>query len=165
VDHQRRHWLQRSAALGLTLAISDWPTALATQPRLLADAPDAPTGARPPAALFTEADAGRIREQLGLSTARPHDGLTLRVTPSTEMALQVPVLMHSRIPGTTALALLVEQNPTPLVAWLATSPGLRAQLQLHIKMAATTWIELYAWANGQVYGCRQQVEVLLSGCD
>ena len=164
MNEQRRHWLRQAGAAGLVLALADWPATVRAQTLQRPDTSG--LGADFPApGLFDASDAALLRQQLGVVTASAHAGLELNVTPTAEIALQVPVLMRSRIPGTTALALLVERNPTPLVAWFAISPGLRPQLQLHIKMAETTDVELYAWANDQVYVCRQQVEVIHSGCD
>jgi len=76
----------------------------------------------------------------------------------------VQVEVESRIPGTEAIAILVDKNPTPLIANFMFSNGADPYVITRIKMAETSELKAIVKAGGQYYSVTKQVEVALGGC-
>lgn len=76
----------------------------------------------------------------------------------------VQVEIHSNIPGTDAMMILVEKNPTPLIAHYQFSNGAEPFIVTRIKMAETCDIKVVAKVGNQYYTNAKSVEVLENGC-
>ena len=76
----------------------------------------------------------------------------------------VQIEVKSRIPGTEAIAILVEKNPTPLVANFMFSNGAEPYLVTRIKMAETSELKAIVKVGGNYYSASRKVEVALGGC-
>jgi sulfur-oxidizing protein SoxY len=95
-------------------------------------------------------------------------------TPSSEIEILAPdfaengavvqVEVRSRIAGTEAIAILVEQNPTPLIANFMFSNGAEPAVVTRIKMAETSNVQVIVKVGDQYFSAAKQVEVSLSGC-
>lgn len=77
--------------------------------------------------------------------------------------VQIEVL--SRIPGTEAIAILAENNPTPLIANFLFSNGAEPYVITRIKMAETSPIKAVVKAGDKYYQASRLVEVSAGGCD
>lgn len=77
--------------------------------------------------------------------------------------VQVEVL--SRIPGTEAIAILVDKNPTPLIANFMFSNGAEPYVITRIKMAENSEIHAIAKVGDQYFEAKRFVEVLENGCN
>lgn len=76
----------------------------------------------------------------------------------------VQIEVASRIPGTEAIAILVEKNPTPLVANFLFPEGTEPFVVTRIKMAETSELKAVVKAGDKYYSASRVVEVALGGC-
>jgi sulfur-oxidizing protein SoxY len=77
--------------------------------------------------------------------------------------VQVEIL--SRIPNTEAIALLVDKNPTPLIANFMFSNGAEPYVVTRIKMAESSEVHAIVKAGDRYYEAKRFVEVLENGCN
>lgn len=95
-------------------------------------------------------------------------------TPSREIEIVAPdfaengavvqVEVRSRIVGTEAIAILVDKNPTPLIANFMFSNGVEPAVVTRIKMAETSNVQAIVKVGDQYFSAVKLVEVSLSGC-
>jgi sulfur-oxidizing protein SoxY len=76
----------------------------------------------------------------------------------------IQIEVTSRIPGTEAIAILAEKNPTPLIANFMFSNGAEPYLITRIKMAETADLKIIVKAGDKYYSASRRIEVALGGC-
>lgn len=76
----------------------------------------------------------------------------------------VQVEVTSHIANTEIITLLVEHNPTPLIAEFMFSNGALPFIVTRIKMAETSTVKVVVKANGRYFTTSKNVEVLSNGC-
>ncbi|PKO53179.1 MAG: thiosulfate oxidation carrier protein SoxY [Betaproteobacteria bacterium HGW-Betaproteobacteria-20] len=76
----------------------------------------------------------------------------------------VPVEVRSHIANTEAIAILVEKNPTPLIANFMFSHGAEPFVVTRIKMAETDDIKIIVKAGNQYFTNSKNIIVLENGC-
>ncbi|HYN55239.1 MAG TPA: thiosulfate oxidation carrier protein SoxY [Methylotenera sp.] len=76
----------------------------------------------------------------------------------------VQVEIKSNITNTESIAILVEKNPTPLIATFKFSNGAEPFVVTRIKMADTSDIKVVVKADGQYFTNARNVVVLENGC-
>ncbi len=76
----------------------------------------------------------------------------------------VQVEIRSNIPNTESLMILVEKNPTPLIAHYKFSNGAEPFIVTRIKMAETSDIKVIAKVGNQYFSNAKNVVVLENGC-
>ena len=76
----------------------------------------------------------------------------------------VQVQVTSNIPNTESITLLVEHNPTPLIASFVFTNGALPFVITRIKMADTSSIKAVIKAGDQYFTAFKNVEVLENGC-
>lgn len=76
----------------------------------------------------------------------------------------VQVEIRSNIPNTESLMILVEKNPTPLIAHYKFSNGAEPFIVTRIKMAETSDIKVVAKVGSQYFTNAKNVVVLENGC-
>ena len=76
----------------------------------------------------------------------------------------VQVEVKSNIANTEAIAILVEKNPTPLIANFMFSNGAEPYIVTRIKMAETSDIKVVVKAGNQYFTNSRNVVVLENGC-
>ncbi len=144
----RRLWLKGLAAFGLAV--------LVTPLRALAAVWNKPA--------FESAQMDGALRGLGIVQAGPTRDVVLIAPDMAENGAIVQVEVESRIPNTEAIALLVEKNPTPLIANFMFSNGADPYVITRIKMAETSELKAIVKAGGQYYTVSRKVEVALGGC-
>jgi sulfur-oxidizing protein SoxY len=77
----------------------------------------------------------------------------------------VQVEVRSEIANTEAIAILVEKNPTPLIANFMFSNGAEPFVVTRIKMAETSEIKVVVKAGDQYFTNTRNVVVLENGCN
>ncbi|HSH53542.1 MAG TPA: thiosulfate oxidation carrier protein SoxY [Methylotenera sp.] len=77
----------------------------------------------------------------------------------------VQVEVRSEIANTEAIAILVEKNPTPLIANFMFSNGAEPFVVTRIKMAETSDIKVVVKAGDQYFTNSRNVVVLENGCN
>ena len=76
----------------------------------------------------------------------------------------VQVEIKSNIANTESITILVEHNPTPLIAIFKFSNGAEPYVITRIKMAETSDIKVIVKAGDQYFSNAKNVEVLENGC-
>jgi len=77
----------------------------------------------------------------------------------------VQIEVTSRIPNTEAIAILVEKNPTPLIANFMFSNGAEPYVVTRIKMAETSDVQAIVKVGNEYFKASRRVEVLENGCN
>jgi sulfur-oxidizing protein SoxY len=93
------------------------------------------------------------------------DRIHIQAPERAENGAIVQVEVKSDIPGTEAIAILVDKNPTPLIANFMFSNGAEPFVITRIKMAETSDIKVVVKAGDQYFTNRRNVEVLENGCN
>lgn len=101
---------------------------------------------------------------LGISQMGPTRDVVLIAPDMAENGAIVQIEVESRIPNTEAIAILVEKNPTPLIANFMFSNGAGPYVVTRIKMAETSELKVIVKAGGQYFSVSKKVEVALGGC-
>ena len=78
------------------------------------------------------------------------------------MVVQVQVRSH--LANTQSIAILVEKNPTALIAQFDFVSGVVPDVITRIKMAETSDVTAVIQADGQYYFSKKLVEVMENGC-
>jgi sulfur-oxidizing protein SoxY len=76
----------------------------------------------------------------------------------------VQIEVESHIPGTEAIAILAEKNPTPLIANFVFSNGAEPYVITRIKLAETGDLKVVVKAGDKYFSVARKVEVALGGC-
>lgn len=76
----------------------------------------------------------------------------------------VQVEVISKIANTEAIAILVEKNPTPLIANFMLHKGVLPHVITRIKMAESSEVKAIVKAGNQYYKATRFVEVSVGGC-
>jgi len=76
----------------------------------------------------------------------------------------VQVEVKSNIPNSEAIAILVDKNPTSLIANFMFGQGALAHVITRIKMAETSEVHAIVKVGKQYFKATKRVEVSLSGC-
>ncbi|MES1988839.1 MAG: thiosulfate oxidation carrier protein SoxY, partial [Pseudomonadota bacterium] len=76
----------------------------------------------------------------------------------------VQIQVTSNIPNTEAITILVELNPTPLIANFIFANGALPFIVTRIKMADNSAIKVVVKAGNQYFTTSKEVEVLSNGC-
>lgn len=76
----------------------------------------------------------------------------------------VQIEVRSRIANTEAIAILVDKNPTALIANFMFSNGAEPAIVTRIKMAETSNVQVIVKVGEQYFTASKMVEVSLSGC-
>lgn len=101
---------------------------------------------------------------LGISGEEPSTGIELVAPQMAENGAIVQIEVTSRIPDSEAIAILVEKNPTPLIANFMFANGAEPYVITRIKMAETSELKAIVKAGGKYYSASRQVEVAVGGC-
>jgi sulfur-oxidizing protein SoxY len=76
----------------------------------------------------------------------------------------VPIGVASAIPKTEAIAILVEKNPSTLVANFEIPPGTDPAISTRVKMGQSSNVYALVKADGKYYVASKEIKVTLGGC-
>jgi sulfur-oxidizing protein SoxY len=113
-------------------------------------------------------EATKLPEALkGLKTEAQtlSDQIEITAPERAENGAVVQVEVLSRIPGTEAIAILVDKNPTPLIANFMFSNGAEPYVITRIKMAENAEFHVIAKVGDRYFEAKRYVEVLENGCN
>jgi sulfur-oxidizing protein SoxY len=102
---------------------------------------------------------------LGLPMPVESAEVTLTAPDIAENGAVVPMTMASSLSGVKKMLLLVEKNPSPLIAQFMVNPAVDIQYQTRAKMGESC--DVYAVAvmqDGKTFFARKEVKVTLGGC-
>lgn len=123
------------------------------------------TGPAWPAAAFGHKDVtGAVHALFGATQAVPNGAVALEVAELAEDGSNVPLAVHTSLPGVQSIAILVDKNPFPLVALLHVGPGAAPSLKTRIKMNKTSPVRAYVRTADRLYVATHTVKVTVGGC-
>lgn len=103
-------------------------------------------------------------EGLGVKAEEASPDIEIVAPQLAENGAIIQIEVTSRIPGTEAIAILAEKNPTPLIANFMFSNGAEPYVITRIKMAETADLKVIVKAGEQYFSASRRVEVALGGC-
>jgi len=151
MNEQRRGWLKAAGVLGAALVAGLLKPVAALAAAWNKDA-------------FAAKKAADALRSLGTESAQPSDAIVIEAPQIAENGAVVPIEITSRIPGTTAIAVLVEKNPYPLVAKFDFMEGALPFVKINAKMAETSDVRVVATAGGKSYTATKEIKVTIGGC-
>lgn len=113
---------------------------------------------------FESQNVAAALQGLGASSIGPSRDIVLTAPDMAENGAIVQIEVESHIPNTEAISIMVEKNPTPLIANFVFSNGALPSLITRIKMAETSELKAIVKADGKYYSVSRKVEVALGGC-
>src|SRR2546428_7912332 len=108
--------------------------------------------------------AGDALKSLGVGNAAPSQDLTIEAPQIAENGAVVPIEISSAIPGTTALIVVIDKNPFPLIARFDFKEGALPFVKVNVKMGETSDVRVLAEADGKHYVATKEVKVTIGGC-
>jgi sulfur-oxidizing protein SoxY len=102
---------------------------------------------------------------LGIATPVANPGLTIQAPDIAENGAVVPVGATSTLPGVKQILILVEKNPTALIAVFNLTDSVDANIATRTKMGQSSDVYVVAVMNdGKVFFAKKEVKVTLGGC-
>jgi sulfur-oxidizing protein SoxY len=115
-------------------------------------------------AAFEAKSVGDVFAALGARSAAEGPGIALDLPDLAENGALVPVTVTSELPGTEAIAIVAELNPTMLVASFVLPAGTLPYVSTRIKLARTSNVSVLVKAGGAFHVARKEVRVTVGGC-
>jgi sulfur-oxidizing protein SoxY len=109
----------------------------------------------------TAADALKT---IGAGSPAPSNDIVIEAPQIAENGAVVPIEISSNIPGTTAIAVLIEKNPFPLAGRFDFRAGALPSVKLNVKMGETSDVRVVAEAGGKHYSASREIKVTIGGC-
>ena len=101
----------------------------------------------------------------GTDTAAGNSDITIKAPDIAENGAVVPVKVDARaISDVTSIAIIAENNPTPLIANFKLGKSTQAFVSTRIKMGKTSNVIAVVTAAGAVTSARKEVKVTIGGC-
>lgn len=103
-------------------------------------------------------------QSLGAVSIADSKDISIKAPDVAENGAMIPVEITSGIPGTTAIILMVEKNPSPMVAQFDFSNGGEPYVATRVKMGQTSTIKVLAKAGDKFYAAGKEIKVTIGGC-
>ena len=113
---------------------------------------------------FSAKTAGDALKNLGIANAQPSKDLTVEIPEIAENGAVVPIEISSAVPGTTALIVVIDKNPFPLITRFDFKEGALPFVKLNAKVGETSDVRVIAEAAGKYYVTTREVKVTIGGC-
>jgi sulfur-oxidizing protein SoxY len=113
---------------------------------------------------FSSKSSADAMKSLGTPSAEANRGIVIEAPQIAENGAVVPIEITSNIPGTTAIAVLVEKNPYPLVAKFDFAEGALPFVKINAKMGETSDVRVIATAGGKHFQATKEIKVTIGGC-
>jgi|SRR5882672_725397 len=101
---------------------------------------------------------------VGAGNAASSKDLVIEAPQIAENGAVVPIEISSAVPGTTAIAVIIEKNPFPLAAQFDFQNGALPYVKLNVKMNETSDVRAVAIAAGRQYTATKEIKVTIGGC-
>ncbi len=115
-------------------------------------------------AAFEAEKLGDASKNLNISNETVSHDIQIIAPDRAENGAIVQVEIKSNIPNTESITILVENNPTPLIALFKFSHGAEAFVVTRIKMAETSDVKAVVKAGNRYFANSKNVVVLENGC-
>lgn len=113
---------------------------------------------------FESMQLAEATKHLNIDAEIPSQDIEIIAPERAENGAIVQVEVRSSIANTEAIAILVEKNPTPLIANFMFSNGAEPYVVTRIKMAETSEVKVIVKAGNQYFTHAKNVVVLENGC-
>ena len=143
---QRRALIRSLFTAAAVMAVPRW---------LFAARPDAAFDAKDADAAIGGAFEGPVTES---------DQITLKIPDIAENGAVVPVTVSTDLADVEAIAVVVENNPTPLAAMFELSALSVPEISVRIKMGESSPVRALVKAGGKLYSASKEVKVTIGGC-
>lgn len=90
--------------------------------------------------------------------------IKLKVPDIAENGAVVPVTVSTDLADVESISVMVENNPTPLVAMFELSPQSVPEISVRIKMGESSKVQTVVKAGGKYYSASKEVKVTIGGC-
>lgn len=104
-------------------------------------------------------------DALGVALTENSAAIQLAAPETAENGAFVPITVTSSLPRTEQISILVDKNPTMLVANFILPEGTEGFITTRIKMAQTAMVIVLVKADGNFYRAAREVKVVLGGCN
>jgi len=101
---------------------------------------------------------------IGAAGAAPSKDIVIEAPQIAENGAVVPIEISSNIPGTTALAVVIEKNPFPLAGRFEFKEGALPFVKVNVKMGETSDVRVVAFAGGKQFSASREIKVTIGGC-
>ena len=101
---------------------------------------------------------------IGASAAAPSKDIVIDAPQIAENGAVVPIEISSNVPGTTAIAVVIEKNPFPLAGRFEFKEGALPFVKLNVKMGETSDVRVVAFAGGKQFSATREIKVTIGGC-
>jgi sulfur-oxidizing protein SoxY len=101
---------------------------------------------------------------LGVEQAKISQDILINAPERAENGAVVQIEITSNLANTESITILVERNPTPLIAEFKLSSDLEAYVVTRIKMAETSDLTVVVKAGGHFFTQTKNIVVLENGC-
>lgn len=115
-------------------------------------------------AAFEAKTIGEALDALGALVPENSSAIQLTTPDIAENGAVVPVTVESSLSSTEQISILVDKNPTMLVANFVIPEGTEGYLTTRIKMAQTSNVIALVKVNGKFYRASREVKVTKGGC-
>jgi sulfur-oxidizing protein SoxY len=115
-------------------------------------------------AAFEAKNLQEVLKSLGGAAATESADITIVAPDIAENGSVVPVGVVSKVPGTQAVYILVDKNPSALAASFGIPQGTEANVSTRIKMGQTSNVLALVKANDKYFVATKEVKVTLGGC-
>ena len=115
-------------------------------------------------AAFETTKLNEAEKNLEVNSEKLSQEILITVPDKAENGAIVQVEVKSNIPNTETISILVEKNPTPLIAHFKFSNGAEPFVVTRIKMAETSDVKVVVKAENQYFTNARNVIVLENGC-
>jgi sulfur-oxidizing protein SoxY len=114
---------------------------------------------------FEAKSVADVFKALGLPMPTESKEVSLTAPDIAENGAVVPMTVQSNMPGVKRLLLLVDKNPSPLVAQFMVNPAVESSYQTRAKMSQSCDVYAVAvMADGKTVFAKKEVKVTLGGC-
>ncbi len=103
-------------------------------------------------------------KSIGAAGAAPSKDIVIEAPQIAENGMVVPIEVSSNIPGTRAISVLVEKNPSPLAGRFEFLDGALPFVKVNVKMAETSDVRVVAEAGGKHFVATKEIKVTIGGC-
>ena len=101
---------------------------------------------------------------IGASAPAPSKDIVIDAPQIAENGAVVPIEISSNVPGTSAIAVVIEKNPFPLAGRFEFKEGALPFVKLNVKMGETSDVRVVAFAGGKQFTATREIKVTIGGC-
>lgn len=126
--------------------------------------PQAVLAAWPKAAFEAKKVDEALNGAMGSASTEASDAIKIKAPDIAENGAVVPVSVNTSLGSVESIAIMAEQNASPLVATFALGAGAQPDISTRIKMGKTSDVIAVVKSGGKLYAARKGVKVTIGGC-